>query len=398
MKLTWNKIIVFLLEVYIVISFFVYHNTTIESIFLLGLTIIYIFGKQASVNGILLQKDILSGTIIVVLCVIGALIFSQYSQAYTVGAFVCLLLLVLLLKNNAFEYVGEEKFDYFYLILLFSVTWEMISSYRGGSIKVYTLMGDQNYTGILVFCLFLYANKKKYISGIIITCVYALIFSNSRSFFFLLVLFYIFLFTKKYVYRFINNKKNTLFVIFILSGVLVSIFSVVWVYKISAETYTVYKASLNDSSNRIRFLSILNGLQMLVNPKETFLWGYGSKLLEVMGISGSDFIHHPRFMGLRLTQPHNTIINMMVRMGVVPAIVYFYILSSVLKKRIDEDNIPYFFPFFINAMFMHSLLCFQWLALLTIILALPQKEWRQWKWRMKRRGIVNRQFSTSYPN
>lgn len=370
---TRDKLIIFLLEIYIIASFFVVHNTTLESFYLLFILCIFIFTHRK----ITLPKGGLFWLITAIVCVCFSIFFSRYNQLYTVGTFVCLYLLNLLFANKTFNVLNSIKIDVFYYLLLALLALALYRSYKSGETHVTTLMGDQNYTGILVFCIFLYSNKKKYISGILIAFLYFFIFSDSRSFFALLILFYLFkleIFKRPAQYFF--DRKNSVIKLFAISLVFVVLLSFVWVFTISDAGFDDYKVSFNDSSNRTRFLSILNGLQMLGNPEETFFWGYGGNLLETMGIYDREFNSHPTFMELRVVQPHNSIVNLLVRMGVVPTVCYFVLLSKLLTPLLTKENIPYFVPFFINAMFMHTLFSFQWLVFLTIILMIPEKKFK----------------------
>ncbi len=399
-KLNWNSTVLFFLEAYIVVSFFAFRSMAIESVYLLTLLIIFLFGSSVTGKKIKIPKEFRICLILVTICLVLSFFFCKYDQLYTIGVFVCIFLLDTLEENNAFYNINKMKPDMFYICLVLALIVELFQSYQEGTYKVRTLMGDQNYTGILVFCIFMYSLKRKYISGFVLTALYAAVFNNSRGFISLFFVFAIFWGIKKPVYRILNwreKKQQNLFIIFMLFTAFTILLSFVWVYRISATSFTrVYKGSLNDASNRIRALSILRGLQMLNNPNETFLWGYGSKLLEVMGISGTDFASHPRFMGLRLAQPHNTAINLAVRIGIVPTVLYYYFLSKLISRYITEENIPYFVPFFLNSLFMHSLLIWQWLVLLVIILSMPQDKRRLKKWKLKREGTANKLSSISY--
>ena len=73
-------------------------------------------------------------------------------------------------------------------------------------------------------------------------------------------------------------------------------------------------------------------------------------------------------MNERLVQPHNSILNLFLRIGIIPAVIYFLILSYILDKLSTVNNCEYIFPYLINTIFMHSLLSGVWLGLWILIL------------------------------
>lgn len=375
-KLSFNELVVITLKIHIFLGFFVYRDNTLETFFLGIIFLVYMYVKKQSLMKMLKNNGVLGCILVTIVSVSISILFKNFGQMYVLGLFICLLLLEMLCENNVFVANKHKKIDLFYYVMFSFTTGYMIYNYSNGNIDVTTLMGDQNYTGILVFCIFLYANKKNYISGVLLALVYGIVFSDSRTYLFMMILFYVFHFLKERIYTFFKDKK-IIFPLFLFSTFIIIIISYFWTYYVSDSGYSTGFFSLNDYSNRQRAASIIYALQMISNTPSLLFCGYGNKLLLVMGISDRNFIMHPKFLGLRLVQAHNSVINLAVKNGLIPTICYFYILSKILNRFFNEDNMPYFFPFFLNAMFMHSLFCYQWLIFFVIILALPQGSWKE---------------------
>ena len=82
---------------------------------------------------------------------------------------------------------------------------------------------------------------------------------------------------------------------------------------------------------------------------------------------------------VRLEQPHNSILNFVLRAGIIPGFLYFNLLAALLEKINRKDNCPYLYPYMLNGMIMHSLFEGVWLIFWLVILLMPKREGR---WRM----------------
>lgn len=146
--------------------------------------------------------------------------------------------------------------------------------------------------------------------------------------------------------------------------------SYIWIYFVSSSGYSNYKTSLNDYSNRMRAVANIYGLKLLKENHWFVIGGVGDELTSVIGVQDPDFDNHPKFMETRLVQPHNSILNLMLKMGIVPCLMYLFLLSVLLKSVVTYDNYEYFVPYLLNTCFMHSLLDGAFLILWIFLLAI----------------------------
>lgn len=374
---TSTKLISGALMVYILLVFLATSNTTIGYA-ILSIVFLLAFLLPIRKYYTRLPKSVLYCLFIVALCIVASFIFAEYIQKFTIACFGCLIIMYLLTESCILSDSLEDKpiVDWFY-ILLFSLTLVNIYFSLGSdSDIVFSVIGEKNYTAVFVFCVFLYSNKRRYYSGILLGIIYGIFFTESRSFLLLLILFYILWFLPDRCKDFLEKHRVRFFFIFIILFVAVAVFSIYWVYNVSTSGLVDYKTGLNDGSNRMRFVANIKAFQMLSEPTKTLFWGYGDHLLEALGVTSDDYSYHTHFLGVRLVQPHNSLINPLVTMGIVPGIIYCYILSLMIDKYNSRDNIPYIFPYVINAMIMHSMFELQWLVFWTLILALPQQDKR----------------------
>lgn len=308
-------------------------------------------------------------------------IFSDFMPIYMLVRFAFLLLLELLFEQKNFIEIGlhrEEK--WFYWVLLLLVLYSLYN-YSGDSAIKFVSIGDHNYTGVLMLFLFMYSFKNRRILGIAASIFYAVFYNKGRSFFVVLLLFFLIEAIIKLKNKFKHNMKQTYMkfgVLFVLMFIGTVVVSYIWVYHIAAGGVTEYHSSLNDTSNQLRFTANIKGLELLSDFRNSFLWGLGNDLKKVLHINTEYDAMHTYFLGVRLEQPHNSILNLLIRMGIVPGIAYFLILSRILNRKNEESNYPYIFPYLLNGMIMHSLFEGIWLVFWVVILYIPSAK-RRWK-------------------
>lgn len=197
--------------------------------------------------------------------------------------------------------------------------------------------------------------------------------TRSRGFFFMAASFVLIRFIRKLLNRngrhFPKLKKKFVFTVLILVVVLVLIFSYVWVYVVSIGNLSDHRVSLNDGSNRKRFIAnIYAWEEQLTKIDFNMLFcGFGGDLKLSMGIQNDENV---QYLGLRLVQSHNSVLNLLVRMGWIPGIIYLWLLVSFVCKYFTENNYEYIIPFFVNSMFI-SVYHPNYLILWCLIIALP---------------------------
>lgn len=60
------------------------------------------------------------------------------------------------------------------------------------------------------------------------------------------------------------------------------------------------------------------------------LWGSGSNIFEFWGITFGNELTALKYLGMRLVQAHNSLINSLSRMNIIPGTIYLYVLSKLL--------------------------------------------------------------------
>lgn len=312
-------------------------------------------------------------------CIIGVIV-TGYSPNFVVLNFTVLILWAIFIDNICFEEkYKDNKIDLIYWIMLVVIVLGTLTGTRNGNSIILFGAGDKNYTAIYIFLFFLYSNKKDKIFGIVFSIVYALFFINSRSFVILVLLFYVMMYFRNPVIGFMEKHNITYFKIMIFLFAFIMLFSVLWVYVISSNGVLDYHESWNDNSNRIRFVSNLRSFIFLFEDLSKSLFnGYGYEYVSKLGVDVT-YSQLPTFLGTTVLQAHNSYLNFMAKAGIIPSIVYFFLLGTTFNKVSLKENLFYIVPYLINAMFMHSLLNGTWLILLVSILIIPQKKGRIWK-------------------
>lgn len=362
-----------------VICFFLSGVNSIYNLIIVAISVVMLATKPTNEQSI--GKFSVPYSYIIILIIFIAtyaygLFHSSYSQVYPLVHFFTLYFFTLAIFNSDLNFNYYGSFDVIYIIMLIAFLTISISQLLAGQSNVILpLYNDGNFTAFFAFLVFLYANKKKYFSGIIFGIIYALIFTESRSYLFMIALFYLIKLVKNPLERIISKIKiKKTFVLFLIIFFISILITLLWVYVISSSGFTSYHASLNDRSNRIRALSNLNGLQKIIDRNQhLILYGYGDGIYKALGVSAEN-IYQSRFMGLRLVQPHNSMINLILRMGVIPSILYFLLLSTVLDKFFYKENYAYIFPYLVQSMIIHSLYISPYIIMWLLILAIPNAD------------------------
>lgn len=341
----------------------------IASIILLLTTVFYLI--FVAPNGIVLNKKIaLCGAIECVLIIL-SFFYADFSQLYLIKRIVALFMLVALLDGNErldFTKKEERLFLFFYRLMLVICIANIALNFRSGLGDIgFESIGDRNFTAVSVFLLFLLSNRLGKLGGVLTGLIYVIFVSESRSMVLMILLFYASVFFLKITRKRGNIKIKAFWLLVVLTAFSI-VLTYVWIYIIAVHGTDSYHVSLNDDSNLIRFVGNYKAIEMLTSNERPLLWGYGDYLLDYLGIA-DNFV---RYMGVRLVQSHNSIINPLLRMGIIPGILYFAILGEVLDRYMKWKNLPYILPFLINALFMHSLLEMAWVTLWGLILLIPQ--------------------------
>ena len=197
----------------------------------------------------------------------------------------------------------------------------------------------------------------------------------------------------------LKTKVRWVFIAIVILLALSALLSYIWVFYISDSSYVGHREGLNDVSNRMRFVSILKGFSLIGQDSRMAFWGLGDGIYDALGLSSS--MGNVAYLGVRLVQPHNSLLSIVVKMGIIPALFYFICLSGIVGRFVRHENIEYIIPYALNAMLMHSFFERGWLVMWVFVLMTPEmdKGWSfmghviRYKLRVKKnrnRDVVNR--------
>ena len=176
---------------------------------------------------------------------------------------------------------------------------------------------------------------------------------------------------KKYMVVILKSKLfNKIYKIHFISTLLVVILSFYWIISVVVGGLDGYREGLNDGSNQMRFMANVFAVSDLYNTPRLIFCGYDVDLKKQWGIIDDELDITARTDdGIVLVQPHNGVINLCVTLGIIPAILYLYMFSSVLDKLNYNNNIELIIPYIINAAFLH-MYSIHWLLLWIFIIIL----------------------------
>lgn len=169
------------------------------------------------------------------------------------------------------------------------------------------------------------------------------------------------------------RKPRILFCLFLLGGAFIAVLSYLWVTYVIPLGVVAYKTGLNDGSNAIRMSSIQYVLGLMIKDPAFFVRGFDSSIYTELGINpeetGLEVTYY--VYGLyRLVQPHNEVINMLVKEGLVFTVAYYASVSNVLSGLIrSRMNATIIFSFLLGCLFLHQMFTCQTLILLVFVLA-----------------------------
>ena len=316
--------------------------------------IVRLFGMN---NLFELSKKLLSTYFVVVLFLIISFFYNGYEISFSLFYFSVLCVLL---------YFTESKLSFsstaicladrlFYWGYLFGIIYSMIGNhYFEEGTMVFEAIDEQNWTGVLVFIFFCYSWKLKRILGVFICLIYIILLSESRG---LHIMTFVFLFSivfRKPLLWLMNfiffNKAWKLNFIIIITTIILSFY---WILNVSVGELAGYREGFNDASNKMRFTANVFAISMIYDEPRLILAGYDNNLKKHLGISDdtADEVH-TKENGVRLVQPHTAGVNLFVKLGVIPAIIALIMISSLIDKLKQKDNIEMILPYMFNSAFL----------------------------------------------
>lgn len=292
--------------------------------------------------------------------------------------------------NNYNENTNDKtkKIDFFYWIILIWLIFFISYSYLKGILGTYDFYlpstWDKNYSGVVIYLFFCYCLKNRYKLGMLISFIYVMLLGSRLSIISIALVFLIriilHLIRKNEKINCIIKKFSSLktfgiaSMIFIMTVVIV-LLSYYAVKYIPIESISGYKESINDKSNAIRLRANVYAVEKLKEDKMFIIRGYDNKIKTALGVETE--LKAVTYMGFRLVQPHNFLLNLLLRYGMIFTIIYLLLVSKILSRFWNRDNLAYIIPYLIMNMFMHSLLTTTYLMCFMFILTVPNKRRRE---------------------
>ncbi|MDY3973341.1 O-antigen ligase family protein [uncultured Veillonella sp.] len=263
------------------------------------------------------------------------------------------------------NYISETFYWFFLVFIIFNLF--VIKSNSGN--YTFDLINDQNFTGLMIFLFFTYSWHFKRIIGIL-PCLYFITFlSSSRGLFGMLVIFFFCIMFRNTVYSIIKKFFAKIWRLMLVLFIFIMGLSIYWIGNISTDNLSNYREGLNDGSNKMRFSANVYSMDLIKENDNLWLSGYGSLLKQVYGIEeDKPEANHARYNGVRLVQPHNSFLNLFIKMGIIPGVIYLFVVSIIIDKLVSRNTIEFIIPYFINASFMHSFFNGPWFVLWLLIL------------------------------
>ena len=309
-----------------------------------------------------------------VVIIIG-LLLSMYSMINTI---LCFLFLLIAYFSYFSKYTKGEKYvssrivgrqlhkvDWFYYIGMLAIVVHLFKQIfdKGISLdRFYIPCGawDINVGALPLFAFYCYCDAKGHKVWILLALMTTYFGRGSRG---SVLIFMLFIFIKliKYIkYKFkacskskIGTTKKT-FITIMGATIATIIFSFIWTFVVSVNDVSSYHDGLNDDSNAVRFRANVYAVQKVFGSTDFIFFGYDDDIRSALGDIDS-ISNYQTFMGYRLVQSHNSILNMFMKNGIIFAIIYVLLLCRLLKKYYDGEHIEYWLPYTFGAMIVHGM-------------------------------------------
>ena len=239
-----------------------------------------------------------------------------------------------------------------------------------GNEFLFGLLQEENYIAAFLFLLFLYCFKTRQNVCLAVTFLLILIVA-SRAYLLNIVVFLAIYYTIVFLKYFkklhlsfeIKNYQACFYIInltfFCVIGLII---------------YNVDEGEnmLIDYSNYMRYLSDAFALEKLFN------WKF---LFSGLGYDIGDYVaYNWNYRSYATIQPHNSLLNTFMTLGILPGIFYYYVVFKIASLS-PKNNLPFIVSFIFYSLGMHSLLssCFLlfWIFILYAEPANFEKEQRE---------------------
>ncbi|PIE77559.1 MAG: hypothetical protein CSA15_12350 [Candidatus Delongbacteria bacterium] len=290
--------------------------------------------------------------------------FITRDQAHFLIAF---FLLFISMLTNRISCLGTFSKYFVAFLISFRIFYAIIFYYSSVSFRLLLNNPDPNFSSLkILFGVYLLHKLKFYIS--IPMLLFAGFLTASRNFVLAMLVFYISMLITN-IFK-LNFKKSKLFkyhYLLIVSFVLVIIISISFIgmgsVSISSSASSTERlTSVNDTSNLLRFTTNLFYLKEVFTKISVFFWGLGDNYETFAANSVVTIV------------PHNSIISILSRTGVIFSLIYFTLLSKTINRFFNYYNLPYILSYTVFGMFLHQTLEFHNVVIFILILSILPNE------------------------
>lgn len=238
-----------------------------------------------------------------------------------------------------------------------------------GLYPLFAGLPDKNETAVALFIYFCLALKKRWYGGIALSFCYPLLYFGRQYVVMVALLLLPLLLFKiqelmarsRGVRPHIFDRKYSCWVYFcgfLAMTILILALSYFWEQYVVVDGVGAYKTTLNDMSNAMRMLSNVYCFDLVLTP-DFLLYGYGSDVFTGLGISGTDFSQASNVMingRYRLVQPHEEVLNLWLRCGLLFVVFYYLTVSCCLSRlRIAPIDLGILLAFFTGSVILATL-------------------------------------------
>ena len=242
---------------------------------------------------------------------------------------------------------------------------------------------DKNRTALVVFIYFAYSLKNKRVLGILIGLGYPLAYFGRQYVMmlacFLVVLIILRILKPKVEDKCISfiQKPYIVFALFFLATLATILLTFYWVNYVIPLGVVEYKQGLNDGSNAMRMSSNAHVINIMLQDPTFLVRGFDDSIFNALGINQQNYSKSATYYvdGLyRLVQPHNDVINMLVREGLLFTLVYYLSISQIVGKTVkNRYEVALLLSFLLGSMFLHLMFTCQTLVLFVFVMACESK-------------------------
>lgn len=351
-----------LVMIFVVLTFFIIPSTyrSITEI-LFAISVLSVIGfRVLTKNKNIINMNIKLNILVWLLILLGVLgcivLLTEYPVINIVRNFLYLVIAICLLTESQNAPIERKRETWIFGIMFLSVFSQLIYTIYSGQPFQLISAGGENYTGVTLYLLFACSAARKEWLGILLVLSSVLVV-ESRGFLLMIAIFGVVHIFKAAIWKIMMIlRMNRVYKIFLLMFIVIVLFSYMWIEFVAVDVTIDNENGINDVSNKMRFISNVYAVEMILENKELLLLGYDNELTSKLGIEGSDYYYHQFVDGVRLVQTHNGILNMIVKNGALFSIIYLLLLGKILDNYLCKDNLQYILPYLANCLIMHSLL------------------------------------------